>query len=409
MKLECGERLMLKALKDIQGDTNDYVDDARLAVATTMIVDDVRDLLEMLHGKEFVERTRLDEGFSAYITAKGRQALRLTEPVPTPTQVGEAGPRTEALVAKLEEYLFEDRLRAKLDRLIRETTDAAYQASLELHGQGRQLARTADSFAEWLASYDSMAQPLLSLLVFGCRWGEARHIELWVRCIDRMAGILGEGLAITAGLDLRSYPATLLLYGGGLASVAAGRYDTLHALLEKAEVRRWGELTLPAALVLHGPARSIAPDWSYSLDNFMGRLPELERRYTPTSDHIHEVLREPMKGIEPDDYRYDLLFDRFECLLAMTAGHLQFGPVKRHPSIAEARPSLPLLGIPMPAGRFGWRRNNHPDMLGSLKAEQSGAGANWPPLAAGMFGGDVQRFQGLVGSLESRVRENDWR
>jgi hypothetical protein len=139
MKLEGGERLVLKTLKDLQGDSNDYVDDARLAAATRMFVQDARDWLETLEGKGFVERARETDGFSAYVTAKGKQALRLTEPIQSPTHAGEPATRTEVLVAKLEEYLFEDRLRAKLDRLIRETTDAAYQASLELHGQGRQL------------------------------------------------------------------------------------------------------------------------------------------------------------------------------------------------------------------------------------------------------------------------------
>ena len=62
-----------------------------------------------------------------------------------------------------------------------------------------------------------------------------------------------------------------------------------------------------------------------------GRLHESPARTRaaihPTSDHVHEVLRGPMKGIEPDDYKYELLFDRLECLLALTVGHLQAGPV----------------------------------------------------------------------------------
>jgi len=82
MKLECGERLVLKSVADLQGSSIDYVDDSRLAVATKMLVEDVRNWLETLEGKGFVERTRLTDGFSAYVTAKGKQALRLTEPIP---------------------------------------------------------------------------------------------------------------------------------------------------------------------------------------------------------------------------------------------------------------------------------------------------------------------------------------
>ena len=100
MKLEGGERLVLKILRDLQGDSTDYVDDARLASATKMIVEDVRDWLETLEGKGFVERARGTAGFSAYVTAKGKQALRLTEPIATPTPpVPDAGSGASSPVA----------------------------------------------------------------------------------------------------------------------------------------------------------------------------------------------------------------------------------------------------------------------------------------------------------------------
>ena len=81
MKLEGGERLVLKILRDLQGDSTDYVEDTRLQAETKMSVQDVRDWLETLEGKGFVERARVNDGFSAYITAKGKQALRLIEPI----------------------------------------------------------------------------------------------------------------------------------------------------------------------------------------------------------------------------------------------------------------------------------------------------------------------------------------
>src|SRR4051794_38623554 len=88
MRLEGGERLILKTLLDLQGDSGGYVEDARLASAAKMFVQDVRDWLETLEGKGFVERARGTEGFSAYVTAKGKQALRMTEPI---SSLGGAG------------------------------------------------------------------------------------------------------------------------------------------------------------------------------------------------------------------------------------------------------------------------------------------------------------------------------
>src|SRR5271157_5739308 len=89
MKLEGGERLVLKTLLDLQGDSQDYVEDFRVAAPTKMAVQDVRDWLATLEDKGFVERTRLTDGFSAYVTAKGKQALRLTEPISTPKPAGD--------------------------------------------------------------------------------------------------------------------------------------------------------------------------------------------------------------------------------------------------------------------------------------------------------------------------------
>jgi hypothetical protein len=97
MRLEGGERLVLKTLADLQGDSIDDVDDSRLAAAARMFVPDVRDWLETLEGKGLVERTRLTGGFSAHITAKGKQALRLAEPIVDP-QPGPTAARSGASI-----------------------------------------------------------------------------------------------------------------------------------------------------------------------------------------------------------------------------------------------------------------------------------------------------------------------
>ena len=62
MKLEGGERLVLKNLLDLQGDSGENVEDFRVAAVTKMGVQDVRDWLETLEGKGFVERARPPRG-----------------------------------------------------------------------------------------------------------------------------------------------------------------------------------------------------------------------------------------------------------------------------------------------------------------------------------------------------------
>jgi hypothetical protein len=83
MKLEGGELLVLKSLLDFQGQSNEYVEDARLAAATKIDVQDVRDWLETLEGKGFVERARRIDGYTAYATASGRLDLSQSRPFPS--------------------------------------------------------------------------------------------------------------------------------------------------------------------------------------------------------------------------------------------------------------------------------------------------------------------------------------
>jgi serine/threonine protein kinase len=80
MKLDGAERMILQAIHDIQGESTNYIDDSQIAAVTRISSRDVRDWLETLEGKDFIQRARTTEGDSAYITAKGRLALKQSAP-----------------------------------------------------------------------------------------------------------------------------------------------------------------------------------------------------------------------------------------------------------------------------------------------------------------------------------------
>ena len=56
-----------------------YVDDSKIAEIAHLPIEEVRDCLETLEAKECVERSPVVGGYSAYITAKGRQELRRSQ------------------------------------------------------------------------------------------------------------------------------------------------------------------------------------------------------------------------------------------------------------------------------------------------------------------------------------------
>jgi eukaryotic-like serine/threonine-protein kinase len=77
MALEGSERKILHAILHEQGEAlAGYVDDTKIAEIAHLSIDEVRDCLETLDAKVCVQRSIGVHGYSAYITAKGRQELR---------------------------------------------------------------------------------------------------------------------------------------------------------------------------------------------------------------------------------------------------------------------------------------------------------------------------------------------
>ena len=82
MALEGSERKVLHAVLREQGEAPaGYVDDSKIAEIADLSIEEVRDCLETLEGKECVQRSLGVCGHSAYITAKGRQELRRSQVV----------------------------------------------------------------------------------------------------------------------------------------------------------------------------------------------------------------------------------------------------------------------------------------------------------------------------------------
>ena len=92
MALEGSERKLLHAIVREQGKAQaGYVEDSKIAEIACLSIEEVRDCLETLEGKECVERSVGVGGHSAYITAKGRQELRRSQVI-----IGDEDERAES-------------------------------------------------------------------------------------------------------------------------------------------------------------------------------------------------------------------------------------------------------------------------------------------------------------------------
>ena len=110
-KLFGAQRLVLQAILDTQGDTQAFVEDAKIAQKTQITIRDIRDWLLTLDHDELADLALTENGLRASVTAKGRLALGLYRPLPsTPTGAPESARprlrtgREKALVIGVTDY-----------------------------------------------------------------------------------------------------------------------------------------------------------------------------------------------------------------------------------------------------------------------------------------------------------------
>jgi hypothetical protein len=213
----------------------------------------------------------------------------------------------------------------------------------------------------------------------GCRWGNAEQHQLWLRSLERLGSVTQADFNTAGRSDLIYYPALLLLYGGGLAAVAAGDYALLNDLLSDTS----------CSVVQPLWARDQKAVWLVQmLYNYSDTFKTLKSQSDfPVSDYLHDLLSDPIRPIEPDDRRYLKLFDRFEYLATISYADI-FGDGN------------------MLIGRFG-RQFWSPEAGGiveEVETELQKYGDKWPPLKGGVCGGSSERFSKWKRRLDEAIK-----
>lgn len=180
-------------------------------------------------------------------------------------------------------------------------------------------------------------------------------------------------------LRLRLYPALLALYAGGIAAVAASRYDNLAALLTGPRIKRMFEDDAePLVLVVNSDrVMEIA---------IAKRMPNKEHDFVPFNDHL--FLRSPvgttLREYLPEEQEFIAAFDRFEYLLGLV--YWDLNEKRRGPNWAWA-----------PVGCFVWRHGARYELrrmrvVQEIGAEIAAAGTDWPLLKNGLFDRSIERL-----------------
>jgi hypothetical protein len=304
-------------------------------------------------------------------------------------RIGEANEReaaknilTPELAAdRVHEWLTEDRHRVRLDQLVKSEVNklARWIAGPELPVQATRV--TEQDLKDRLQRYDDMSKVLVSIMTAGCRYGTEAHEKLWVEAIQGVANYSTDHSAFAGStllINMRRYPAFLLLYAGGIGAIAGSNYQTLLFLLSK-----------PMIYELHGfrtVCDALHPSNVIEKDVFNKMLGGRQQFPTPLNDHVFQQLRDPLRIYLHDDLEYHLAFNRFEYMRAL---------------FEADRPDCDLYYWPA-IGRFAWQwRTPLPDIRKEIDAEVTSQRGNWLPFQAGWFYGEVNRFQ----AAQRRVTE----
>ena len=288
---------------------------------------------------------------------------------------------TEAAVASLKRYLPDPRYRIQLSDLLHGAVERVVEVT-----SGREFAVEGgptpdkESVTARVRHYEAACSTLLAMATVGGFWAEEEHQLVWERAIQRL-GSLKSGGGLTVWLELRRYPATLLLYALGLGALAADRLRFVGHLFAVPLHDQYGE---------QAPAVSVLPP--YCLCERCGQkkiwlLGGMENSPLPLNDWIHDTLRPYVRRIIPDDENYGLVFDKLEILVAL--GYAR----RRHDD-----------GDLPPVGAFTYRHSNRSRIMNEIKESLSQMQNESSFVTSDLFGETKDDCEKCIVALEDAVR-----
>ncbi len=279
-------------------------------------------------------------------------------------------------VATLKRCIVEDRFRVRLEDLVREeanrvgrAVDGAIPASKP---------PDAMTMSAGIRALDGEAETLRSLFFHGCRLGRPENDHVFLRSLPLLAP-REEWLNISTWdtwRTLRTYPMSSVLYAGALGALLSERWGLLRRLL----TLEFASCGRPRAAFSHLPAMFVLPEDAARA--VAGNV------HLPASTHFQKVLLPLASDLVQNP---QALIDELEVWMCL--------------AVADCYEPVPG-GMPrIPVGLFMVRRlyagsAAQPD---ALLAAAVRAGADWPPLREGWFGGDQAGFALARAHVEARV------
>jgi hypothetical protein len=217
-------------------------------------------------------------------------------------------------------------------------------------------------------------------------WAKPSHKAILQKVLARSTDRLEAQGGLVVFINLRWYPLILELYCAGIAAVEDKRYDSLanifYTSLGSSEFSHKDEYFVEAV------AKKIS-----DLGDVFKLLPEYDRKYTPMSEYLFKILQPKLDDILFIGKNYERSFDEFEIFFALVVADFQ------------KQRSEHVWG---PVGRFGWKHHRHNPPLSRIISEACALGENWEPLKAGLFGGNLERFNSVAEEYQQVISKLNW-
>jgi hypothetical protein len=290
----------------------------------------------------------------------------------------------------LKEMLSEERSRLKMhDYVAQEVREVMSQTANDYFPLSQELSTL--TFIDRIQRYESAIHKLVEAEILIGYWGDSYQRPALTLALKRLGGRLELISGDSTWLDLRWYPITLLMYAGGIAAVAAKKYENLYDLLY-ASVSDQSFQQQKHAIAIGSVTKAME-----NVNGLFKKMPSHERHYAPLSEYLYKLIQPTMDDLLFLGTEYEDCFDRFEVLHALEYTH-------RFSSDIDGR----AWGL---IGRFGWktRMGGKNSPFHTIVSEAQASGESWAPLRAGFFNGSIQTFNALAIDFGKLLQHLGWR
>lgn len=272
-------------------------------------------------------------------------------------------------VVNFKKYLEEEKYKIRLhDLLIHETEHLVEKINQTISPTKLPQPSTTE-FIRQIKLFEAQTEILQAMMITGGYWGDGNISDVFVKCLERLANNIKIRDGYKVWVDIQYYPILLLVFPSCLAAIASGNYFMLSNLLLKPQNNY--SPTGPEPLFL-----SLFPNTV--IENDIAKLlPNMEKRKTPASDYLLELISEPLREFIPDQKELEDYFDRLEYLASLCFMDYR---------IQASRPPW------CPMGRFVWRHRDYGmNISRKIQKEINIEKMDWKPLKFGFFGGLIER------------------